>query len=111
MTSFKQGDILLTEVKFSDGSGIKKRPVLVISNDKYNSVRDEIIFLAITSNTKRILPGDFIVKDWQSAGLLKESMISAITQTISKKLLIKKLGALNKIELKNCLKYFAGVIA
>lgn len=34
---YKQGDILLISIPFSDLSSNKKRPVLVLSNDDYNS--------------------------------------------------------------------------
>lgn len=46
----KQGEILLIPIPFSDLSSNKKRPVLVLSNDQYNSKTDDIIVAAITSN-------------------------------------------------------------
>ncbi|MBU1035754.1 type II toxin-antitoxin system PemK/MazF family toxin, partial [bacterium] len=32
---YKQGDVVLVKVIFSEGSGVKKRPSLIITNDKY----------------------------------------------------------------------------
>jgi len=43
---YKQGDILLIPVPFTD----LKRPVLVLSNDKYNDKTNDILVAAITSN-------------------------------------------------------------
>ncbi len=47
---YKQGDILLIPVPFSDLASQKKRPVLVLSNFQYNKKADDIVVAAITSN-------------------------------------------------------------
>jgi len=47
---FNQGDILLVPIPFSDLSSSKKRPVLVLSNNEYNSKTNDIVVAAITSN-------------------------------------------------------------
>lgn len=48
--TFSQGDILLIPIPFTDLSSSKKRPVIVISNDQYNSLFEDIIVVAVTSN-------------------------------------------------------------
>jgi len=47
---FDQGEILLIPVPFSDLSSVKKRPVLVLSNNNRNVSSRDIIVIAITSN-------------------------------------------------------------
>ena len=47
-----QRDILLVPFPFSDQSGKKVRPVLVLSNNSYNRFGDDTIVCAITSNLK-----------------------------------------------------------
>lgn len=47
---YSQGDILLIPIPFTDLSSSKRRPVLVISNNEYNSRTDDIIVTAITSS-------------------------------------------------------------
>jgi mRNA interferase MazF len=47
---YKQGDILLISVPFTDLTSSKKRPVLVLSNDEFNYKSEDIIVAAITSN-------------------------------------------------------------
>ena len=46
----KQGDILLIPIPFSDLTSSKKRPVLVLSNNDYNTKTEDIIVAAVTSN-------------------------------------------------------------
>jgi len=67
----------------------------VISNDTYNTKREEIIIAAITSNTKRILYGDTTIALWENAGLIKPSAVVAILQTIKKTMVQRKLGILS----------------
>ncbi len=55
---YRQGDILLIPIPFSDLTSHKKRPVLVLSNDDYNSRTEDIVVAAITSN---ITAKDYIV--------------------------------------------------
>jgi len=51
---YKQGDILLVPIPYSDMTSMKKRPVLVLSNDLYNKQTEDIIVAATTSNIRGI---------------------------------------------------------
>ncbi len=46
----KQREIILINFPFSDLTGTKVRPALVISNDNYNQTNLDAVVLAITSN-------------------------------------------------------------
>ncbi|MBA2875997.1 type II toxin-antitoxin system PemK/MazF family toxin [Thermaerobacillus caldiproteolyticus] len=46
---YKQGDILLIPIPFSNLSITKQRPVLVLSNDNYNQFTKDLLVAAITS--------------------------------------------------------------
>ena len=94
---YKQGDIVLVKVIFSEGSGVKKRPALIITNDKYyHNHRQEVIIAAITSNIDRILAGDTKIQDWQKAGLKYPSLVTGIIQTIKTNIIEWKLGHLSE---------------
>jgi mRNA interferase MazF len=53
MTAFNRGDVVLVEFVFSDESGAKLRPALVVSTTAYHQVRQEVIVAAITSHVIR----------------------------------------------------------
>lgn len=96
MTRYKCGDVILVDVVFSDGTGVKKRPALVISSEEYHKSRQEVIIAAITSNIKRALIGDSRIKGWEEAGLLYPSLVTGVIQTIKTKMIGRNLGKLSK---------------
>ena len=56
--------------------------------------------MAITGQTgSHIGVGEFLIQDWQSAGLLKSSAIKSALSTIEKRLVMKILGRLSSKDL------------
>ena len=49
MTSFGFGQIVLVRFPFTDQSGGKQRPAVVVSNAAYNQARPDAILIAVTS--------------------------------------------------------------
>lgn len=96
MTGYKQRDIVLVDFGFSEETGSKKRPALIISGDDYHHSRNELIVMAITSNVKRSLVGDTKIDEWKSAGLLYPSLVAGIIRTIKQAMVIRKLGVLTQ---------------
>jgi mRNA-degrading endonuclease toxin of MazEF toxin-antitoxin module len=95
MTGFRRGDVVLVSFVFANESGSKTRPVLVVSSAVYHRGRREAIVAAITSNLKRRLAGDHVVKNWQEAGLLFPSVVTGILRTIERGMVQKRLGSLS----------------
>jgi mRNA interferase MazF len=94
MTKYKRGDIVLVDFGFSEGTGTKKRPTLIISSDNYHKGRQEVIVVAITGNIKRALFGDTKIDKWKEAGLMYPSLVTGIIRTIKDSRIIHKLGIL-----------------
>ena len=93
---YKQGDILLIPIPFSDLTSNKKRPVLVISNNLYNSKADDIVVAAITSNVKiKEYTVLFTEKDLQEGDLEVDSCIRADKIYSLSQDIIRKFGAVN----------------
>lgn len=65
--TYEQRQIFRAKVNFSDGSGNKERPVLIISNNKHNQNHNDLICCPITKkNTchgRIIRPEDYEVKN------------------------------------------------
>lgn len=109
MTSYyRRGEVVLVPIEYTDKSGVKNRPVLVISPDRLNSKREDVIVLAITSSFSNPPRRDeFIIqgKDIQNCGLLKDSAIKlAKITTVSQKSIIHRLGTLPENRLTQVLR-------
>lgn len=77
----RRGDIVLAELPYSDRSGVKKRPALVIQCDRNNRRLDDVILALITSTTSRAdieptqLPIDISTPEGKTTGLLHPSTV------------------------------------
>jgi mRNA interferase MazF len=99
MGSYRFGDIVYVLFPFSDHSGAKERPAVVISSPKFNQLKPEIILLPITSQLKHgDTYGTVAIGDWQRAGLAKPSVIKPFPHTAIQKDVRRKLGALTKTD-------------
>lgn len=100
MTEYSRGDVVLVSFIFTDETGVKRRPAVIISSDAYHTGRDEAIIAAITSRTDRVLVGDHPIDDWQGAGLLFPSVATSIIRTIKQDMIVKRLGYLPTPDMK-----------
>ena len=88
----KRGSIVLIKYPFTDLSSTKKRPALVISPDKYNAM-DDLVIAFITSNLQGIERyGDYLIEQWKQAGLPLPSILRMKFATVSKDIIVKKIG-------------------
>jgi mRNA interferase MazF len=91
---FKQRDIILIPIPFTDLASQKKRPAIVISSDKYNDTSEDIIVVALTSNVKK---QDFTIvitsEDLEDGKLKATSMIRVDKiYTLNKSIVLKQFG-------------------
>jgi mRNA interferase MazF len=100
MIACGRGDVVLVGFVFSDESGRKVRPALVISPPAYQRARGEVIVAAITSNVRRRLFADHLLVDWKAAGLLFPSVATAIVRTAKGTMIDRKLGSLTGADLQ-----------
>jgi len=99
--SYRRGDILLVPFPFSDQTSTKQRPALVISVDLFQEQGPDLLIMAITSQVGAPLKlGEFLIRDWRSAGLIKPSAIKAAISTIEVKLVHRQLGCLSDYDLR-----------
>ena len=99
MTSYDFGDVVLVPFPFTDQTGAKKRPAVVVSSAAYNTARHDLILMAVTSQTQKIVSfGEVEIIEWRKANLLKPSVIKPVLTTIEKRLALRRLGALEAID-------------
>jgi mRNA interferase MazF len=107
-----RGDIVLADLAYSDRSGTKKRPVLVVSSDRNNQVIDDVILAAISSVTRtgafthvRVDP---TTAEGKSTNLLHVSFIQCENLfTVDKRFIERRLGQLSaqlQNQVNGCLK-------
>jgi mRNA interferase MazF len=100
MIRYNRGDVILVPFPFSDQTTTKKRPAIIVSSDTYNSISQEIVIMAITGQIKgHIGVGEFLIEDWQGAGLLRPSAVKSAISTIEQRLVLKLLGRLSARDL------------
>lgn len=95
---YSQREIVLVPFPFSDLSTTKKRPVLIISNDDYNSKHDDVVVCVITSNKFKDDFSVVIKDDNLEYGFLPEESTIKYHKlfTINKSKIGKKFSIVNK---------------
>jgi len=94
MTSYSFGDVVIVRFPFTDQTTSKKRPAVVVSSNRYNTERPDVILMITSHQSARSRFGEVIVTDVNAAGLLKASTIKPILTTIEKTLIGRVLGKL-----------------
>ncbi|WP_374943587.1 type II toxin-antitoxin system PemK/MazF family toxin [Sphingomonas sp.] len=93
------GDVVLVPFPFTDQSGVKRRPAVVISAALANDTRPDVILMPITSQTREQAGGrDLMVGAWSEAGLLKPSAIKPVMATLERALILRRLGLLQAVD-------------
>lgn len=97
-TRYSRGDIALVPFPFTDLTSTKQRPAIVISPDRLNTTRNDVVLLAITSQVTQVVPEDewhLTTSDLPGTGFLKPSVIKlGKVVTIHRALVRKKIGTL-----------------
>lgn len=100
MTGFDFGDLVLVPFPFSNQSASKKRPAVIVSSARYHRDRRDLIILAVTSQVRPSLGfGERPIQAWESAGLLKPSVLKPLVATIERGLVLRRLGQLGGSDL------------
>jgi len=108
MTIYEQGDVLLVPYPFTDQSGTKQRPAVVLSGAAYNQHHPDLILAPITSQITH--SGDEIILDnWQAAGLLKPSSVKPLLSSLETRLARRKLGKISPSDLNQIRSLFARI--
>lgn len=105
------GDVVLVPFPFTDQSGTKKRPAVIVSSASYNAGRRDLVIMAITSQVRMPLGfGEALVADWEVAGLIKSSVLKPVITTIEQGLVVRTMGTLSAADLRTLRETIARLI-
>lgn len=95
MTPFDFGVVVLIQYPFTDLSGSRRRPAVVVSGPAYIERRPDVIVMPITSQLRAVADSaETFVVQWASAGLLKPSTVKPVIFTIKRPESLRTIGLL-----------------
>jgi len=94
----KQRNIVLVPFPFSDQSGNKVRPALILSNNEFNNKSEDVVVCGITSNIKNSKYSLTIDQSDIEEGKLYEKSSIKVENLVkmNKKLIMKSFARINK---------------
>ena len=93
--SFSFGDIVLVPFPFTDQSAAKRRPAVIVCAEAYAVRRRDVILMPVTSQLRpEEVFGEVWLHEWAHAGLLKPSAVKPVIATLTKELVLRRLGSL-----------------
>lgn len=98
--ALQRGDVVLVPFPFSDLSATKVRPAVVVSSPLYHATEPDLILAALTSKTVAATgPLDYVLRDWQAAGLRYPSALKPVLFTLDPTRVLYRVGALTQADL------------
>ena len=91
MPNFSKNEVILVRYPFSDLTNFKIRPALVVNAPH---ISKDLFIVALTSKTQSLLSSEFVLSEWQNAGLNVETAVKRGIFTIHEKLVLKAVGKL-----------------
>ncbi len=107
----QQRNLVLLPFPFSDQSGKKVRPVIILSNSSFNANSQDVIAVAVTSNTA--LPNSVIINnDDLVEGFLKTKSCAKVDSVlkIPQALILKNIGRISVEKYKMIIKKINSLI-
>ena len=91
MANYSKGSVVLVRFPFTDLTGTKVRPAVVVSAPHQSA---DVFIVPLTSKTNRLLAGEFVMQEWQAAGLNVSTAVKRGIFTIRQDLIIRKVGSI-----------------
>lgn len=119
MMTVSRGDVVLVDYPFSDRTGSKVRPCVVVQCDSNNARLDDTIVALMTSTTRHVLGSstEFVIlsqtADGRHAGLLTDSAIQCQNLlTVDRRFIRRRVGSIPPHlmgQIDDCLKSALGI--
>jgi mRNA interferase MazF len=100
--SWQRGDVVVVDFPFVDRFGSKNRPALIVSSSTYHAERPQDSIVAVISTQIQRYNGgtDYLIQDWQAAGLSQPSVLRSTLLTILAARINRKIGTLTSRDLQ-----------
>ena len=98
---FKAFDVVAVPFPFTDRDAIKRRPALVISNERFNQQHNQLVLAMITTATDNAWLSDVSLTNWQEAGLKVACHFRLKLFTLDQNLVLKTIGHLSSQDVKS----------
>jgi mRNA interferase MazF len=98
MPSYSQNEVILVKYPFSDLGNAKIRPAIVV-NAPHSS--QDIFIVPLTSKLDSLLAGEFVLIEWQQAGLNVFSAVKRGLYTVRQDLVVTSIGKLSNHDSDN----------
>jgi mRNA interferase MazF len=111
-TTYRPGNIVKVRIKFTAGNETKRRPAVILTNDTYHVSRADAIVVALSSQVEETFFGDYVISDWQDAGLPVPSKAKGVIATIDRATIEGIYGKLSNHDfrqLKICMRSVLGL--
>lgn len=99
-TTFRRGRVIVVNVPFSDASGAKPRPALVVSPETFHRRLPDLLVCPISSQPRfhrHPGVGDHPLRDWRAAGLRHPSTVRVSKLlAVDKQIIRRVLGTLSR---------------
>lgn len=92
MPSYLKNDVVLVRYPYSDLTGSKVRPAVVVGA---TSASQDVFIVPLTSRTTSLLPFEFVLAEWRSAGLNVPTAVKRGILTVHERLVTQKIGKLS----------------
>jgi mRNA interferase MazF len=91
MPNYSKHDVVLLRYPFSELTGAKVRPAVVVSG---SHASQDLFVVPLTSRTGGLLVGEFVLVEWKQAGLNIETAVKRGIYTVSGSLVTRRIGKL-----------------
>ena len=98
MPSYSKNEVVLVRYPFSNLSGSKVRPDVVVNEPH---VSQDVIIVPLTSKVSSLLAGEFVLADWSKAGLNVPSAVKRGLFAVHQSLVAKSIGKLSDADAKS----------
>ena len=97
MPNYSKNDIILVRYPFSDLSGSKVRPAIVVNTPH---VSQDLFIVPLTSKTTSLLVGEFVLCDSKGADLNVETAVKRGLYTVQQSLVVAIIGKLTNTDIE-----------